>query len=413
MDRGLRSYRSIDIEVVDLNSEYLGVGRRTLMENAGNAVARYVMEQEGSLSSKRVVVIAGPGNNGGDALVAARHLAGLCGSLSVVLVSRDGTPKTEEASDAFRPLTNMSLSVRLFRVTEERLGEDVRSYIAGSDVVIDGLFGTGVRGSVREPYRSVIEAVNVAAGRVYSIDVPSGLNPDTGEGELYVRADHTICLHGLKPFAGRVRAGSIAVRSIGAPPEAETIAGPGDAAVAVRQLKGGVQVRISKDSGALSEGALAAARSLGAQALAIGSSSFRAEARSVSFAFERTGAGSEVLLERSSGTDRSVVETMEVARRRSKEIGGAVWRIGGVDAFHTGEQGKANWIEPAHSNDFSVGAMIGAAAVLASCCDDLHYAIGAAIYLTRRALRSASAEDRTSYIETLVEEVRRTRGPAG
>lgn len=408
----MRRYRSVDIEVVDLNSEYLGVGRRTLMENAGSAIARYVVEQEGSLSGKRVVVIAGPGNNGGDALVAARHMAGLCGSLSVVLVSRDGVPKTSEALDALRPLTNMYLSVRLLRVTGERLEEEVRSTIAESDVVIDGLFGTGVRGSVREPYRSVIVAVNSSNARVYAIDVPSGLNPDTGEGELYVRADHTICLHGLKPFAGRVRAGSIVVRPIGAPPEAETVAGPGDAAVSLRRLKGEVKVRVSREGGALSEGAQAAASSLGAQVVAIDSSSFRTEAPSVSFAFDRTGSGSEVLLERSSGRQETLGESLELVRSRYSEIGGPVWRIGGADAFTDGKLSKANWIEPIHSSDFSVGAMIGTAAVLASCCDDLHYVIGAAIYLTRRALRVTSAEERAEYVNALLKEVSRTRESA-
>ncbi|MCX8203896.1 MAG: NAD(P)H-hydrate epimerase, partial [Nitrososphaeria archaeon] len=344
----MRAYRSVDIEVVDLNSEYLGVSRRTLMENSGRAVAEYVIEQEGSLRGKRVVVLAGPGNNGGDALVAARHLAGLCGSLTVVLISREGFPRTEEARDSFRPLTSMRLTVEVIVVAGESLGEDARKAIEVADVVIDGLFGTGVKGGIREPYRSAIEAVNSSRARVYSVDVPSGLNPDTAEGGLFVRADHTICLHGLKPFAGKVRAGTIAIRPIGAPPEAEVIAGPGDVAVAARALPKGTEVRVQGLGGRFSDGVVAAASLLGVRVEAVESKSFRVEAGGVGFAFGETARSGDVLLERSEGPGARPEESLRVVRSRSRELGRAVWRLGGSDAFCSGDHLKANWIETEH-----------------------------------------------------------------
>ncbi|MEN3047457.1 MAG: NAD(P)H-hydrate epimerase [Candidatus Caldarchaeales archaeon] len=404
----MRAYSSADIEVVDLNSEYLGVSRRTLMENAGRAVAEYVLEHEGSLRGKRVVVLAGPGNNGGDAFVAARHLAGLCGSLTVVLVSREGVPRTEEARNSFRPLTAMRLTARVIVVASESLGEDARKEIEAADIVIDGLFGTGVKGGIREPYRSAIKAVNSSRARVYSIDVPSGLNPDTAEGELFVRADHTVCLHGLKPFAGRVRAGTIAVRPIGAPPEAEVIAGPGDVAVAARAFTRGIQVRVYGPGDDLSEGASAVASLLGARVDVVESGSFRVEAEGIGFAFGETARERDVLLERSRREGEQLEESLEVARR-SKELGRAVWRLGGPDAFCSAGRLKANWIEPEHLDDFTAGVMVGLAAVLAGSCPELHCAVGAAIYASRRALRNVAGGDRERYLE----EVTRTISRAG
>jgi Uncharacterized conserved protein len=172
-----RRLRSRDIAAIDLNSEYLGVGRRILMENAGSQVASAVAEQVKDLGSKRVVVLAGSGNNGGDALVAARHLAGIAGEVHAVLISRTGEPRTEEARSAWEAVRRMAFSVECHVVSGDEVPEEVRALIASADVIVDGIFGTGVRAPIGRPYSTVFSLVNSSRALVFAVDVPSGINP--------------------------------------------------------------------------------------------------------------------------------------------------------------------------------------------------------------------------------------------
>ena len=92
------------------------------------------------------------------------------------------------------------------------------------EIVIDGILGTGISGDIREPYRTAISAVNASDALKLAIDVPSGLDPDTGkESDVVVRADMTVTFHKLKTgMAGREDlCGTIHVEKIGIPPEAE------------------------------------------------------------------------------------------------------------------------------------------------------------------------------------------------
>ena len=218
---------SREVAIVDANSEALGVPRLLLMENAGRAVAEAVAAR--TRPGAMVVVYAGPGGNGGDGLAAARHLAFTGRRVVVYLVSPAGAPKSPEAKAMFEALLRMDYSVSLHVVK----GCEVPPVPEGAEAVVDALLGVGIRGAPRPPYREAIRAINESNALRVAVDVPSGLDADTGEapGDV-VRADVTVTLHKPKPglLKRRDLAGEIIVASIGVPPEAEVYVGPGDVA---------------------------------------------------------------------------------------------------------------------------------------------------------------------------------------
>lgn len=398
-----RRLRSRDITAIDLNSEYLGVPRRILMENAGAEVARAVAENVDDLGSKRVVVLAGSGNNGGDALVAARHLASLAKEVHVLLISRTGEPRTEEARDAWEAVRRMAFTVRCHVLTGDEVPTELRELISSADVIIDGVFGTGIRGDIGRPYSEVFALVNSSRATVFAVDVPSGVNPDTGEYSKRVRADFTVCLHAAKPFVDLVDAGRVLVRPIGAPPEAELIAGPGDAEVALSGLRRDVTVRMTYDGSELALGARLLLERLVADLRVVGGEGFSVDAEGgAQFSTVR---GRGVLLV-TSGAHRDPGEALSSVRARSESAGCPVWALGGFDPFASKDHLKANWLEPEHVTEPTRGAMVALAALL-SASVELHYAVGASIYLTRRVLRETAnpPSDIGAYLNALCDRI--------
>ena len=228
---------SKDMRIADENASFLGLSRLLLMENAGRAVAEELSRRLNGLKGRKVVVVAGLGNNGGDGMVAARHMASMGAEVCVILLGREEDIRTEEARANWAVLKNMFLTVRL---RTARTPEELRSAWSelGAeevDAIVDAIFGTGIRGRIRSPYSDAIELINRASGKalVASVDLPSGLDPDTGQpSEPTVKADLTITMHKPKPglLAPEARefVGELIVANIGMPPEAEFFVGPGD-----------------------------------------------------------------------------------------------------------------------------------------------------------------------------------------
>lgn len=216
----------------DKRAQRMGVPSRELMEQAGAAVAaaaRAVLNSTDRPSSGRVLVLAGPGNNGGDAFVAARRLADFGISTVVVLVTSDRKPGTGDALANWEALEGLALVERI----QADSGHAVHLLLNGIEraaLVIDGLLGTGVRGRLREP---ISEAVDVCIGArrggvpVLAIDTPSALDLSSGTPSLpNVRADLTVTFHrpkeGLLTRSGRALAGRVLVAPIGIPSEADS-----------------------------------------------------------------------------------------------------------------------------------------------------------------------------------------------
>ncbi len=184
-----------------------GIEPLQLMEVAGWQVARFVDGFMDRVRGKRVIVVAGSGNNGGDALVAARflHQRGAMVRVSIV-ASRD--PNSLAARHA---------------ATIGRLGipmvEAPQGIDPSADVVVDGLFGIGIRLPLRDPAPRIIDAMNASHLSIVAIDVPSGLDADSGAGsESAVRAAATVTL--VAPKAGlrpSTNVGRVFVADIGMP----------------------------------------------------------------------------------------------------------------------------------------------------------------------------------------------------
>lgn len=202
-----------EINVLDRNSEFHGVPTIKLMENAGEAVAN-VLEKKFDLEGKKILVICGTGNNGGDGFVAARYLSEHCG-VQVALAKSVEEIKSGIATKNFARIEDELDIVE----SASNLGVLLR----GSDIIVDALLGIGISGNVREPYRSMIKKVNASKKPVVSIDVPSGLGAD-----LAIRPTITVALHDKKEGQTKENSGQIFVRSIGIPEEAERYAGPGE-----------------------------------------------------------------------------------------------------------------------------------------------------------------------------------------
>jgi len=222
---------SREMMIIDENSEWLGVPRILLMENAGAAVARAVHSWIGTLRGVEVIVFCGPGNNGGDGMAAARHMASMGAKTTLILLSPMEKVRTNEAKLNLEAIRAMRESIKLFIVEDVNTLQELKPLVEKAEAVVDAIFGTGIKGSIREPYRTAIQIINSTKAFKLSVDIPSGINPDTGEVEdIAVRADMTVTFHKVKKgiTISTEYCGEIITAPIGIPPEAELVMGPGD-----------------------------------------------------------------------------------------------------------------------------------------------------------------------------------------
>ncbi len=196
-----------EFSVLDINSESLGVPTGFLMENAGKGVAEVIGEHLGG--GLRILVLCGPGNNGGDGLVAARHLKER-NHVTIALAKPVDQIRSDIAKDAYEAVKDLVVPIE---------GVDLSNF----DVIVDALLGTGVRGRVEEPYSRLIDMINVSHAKVVSVDVPSGFG-----GDKLVKPSITVTLHDSKEGMSEANSGEIVVKDIGIPTEAATYVGPGE-----------------------------------------------------------------------------------------------------------------------------------------------------------------------------------------
>jgi NAD(P)H-hydrate epimerase len=198
--------------------EEKGVPSLELMETAGTAVAEAAAEIS---TSKRAAVVCGKGNNGGDGLVAARHLAETGFDAEALLLGRP-SDLSEDARD----------NLDRFRNARTVKAEEVPAALEGAGVVVDAIFGTGFAGEPRDPALAAIEAINDADVPVLATDIPSGVNASTGEVEgPAVQAELTVTFHAAKLghwiHPGKGHTGELRVAPIGIPEGATVEASAG------------------------------------------------------------------------------------------------------------------------------------------------------------------------------------------
>jgi NAD(P)H-hydrate epimerase len=219
-----------EMRAIELNCEYLGVSTLQLMESAGRTVALEIASRFDP--SSRVVVYCGTGKNGGDGMVTARHLASLGYKVSLVLVGKECDIRDEVVVVNWRAVKEMRTSVHLLIAHDSSLIQ-----VEDSAVVVDALLGIGAKGEPRPPILQAIEAINGSKGFKIAVDIPTGMDADSGEtyGRV-VKADLTVTFHKEKVGLSRAKkyVGELKVAAIGVPPEAELLAGPGDVSLVTK-----------------------------------------------------------------------------------------------------------------------------------------------------------------------------------
>jgi NAD(P)H-hydrate epimerase len=208
--------------IEDNSHNLIGMRRVYMMENAGHGIADFIVNKfKNRLKNKKIVVLCGTGNNGGDGFVASRHLTCYAADITVILIGLPSFIRSEEANINWKILEKMD-SVKI--IFGKDLNEDIKAKITKADIIIDGIFGTGIRGEIRYPNNHAIDLINSSRAYILSIDVPSGLDPDTGQvHEKCVKADATVTFHRMKRGLLRNKkfTGIIHIECIGIPPEAE------------------------------------------------------------------------------------------------------------------------------------------------------------------------------------------------
>jgi NAD(P)H-hydrate epimerase len=215
----------------DRRAQAVGIPEERLMEHAGTAVAaavRALAVDLDRLGHGPVVILCGPGNNGGDGFVAARRLAHAGCDVVVALVASENRPR---GATSARNWDRIARDPRI-RIVHTPVARDVAILGQGIDkasVVVDALLGTGVSGVLREPVRSAVEVIRRAGADgipVVAVDTPTAVDLSSGEpSDPAVRADLTVTFHrpktGLLTKRGAAHAGKVLVAPIGIPAEAD------------------------------------------------------------------------------------------------------------------------------------------------------------------------------------------------
>ena len=205
--------RAIDRRAI----EEFGVPGVVLMENAGRGAAERLL----ALGARGPVAICcGKGNNGGDGFVIARHLDNHGAEVRILLAARP-EELTGDAAIHFRIVERSRLPLSVLDLAN--LDQvDLARQLTGCEWIVDALFGTGLQGPVRPPFDRIIAAINASGARVLAVDIPSGLDCDTGQPQgPTIRADHTVTFVAPKlGFAAPVAQpwiGQVHVADIGCP----------------------------------------------------------------------------------------------------------------------------------------------------------------------------------------------------
>jgi NAD(P)H-hydrate epimerase len=235
IEKGFEPISSSQMYEIENNGDSIYSMKKILMmENAGSRVADFLIDDfKENILNKSIVAVCGKGNNGGDALVAIRHLSGYIlarnksdnkSNLSVILLCRPEELKTPESSLNWQIINKME-SVRKITLESNDITE-IEYEIKKSNIIIDGIFGTGIKGEIKEPFSKVIDAINNCkeTSFILAVDIPSGLDPDSGKIiDKAIYADATITFH--RPKHGILNnsenAGKLMVRKIGIPFESE------------------------------------------------------------------------------------------------------------------------------------------------------------------------------------------------
>jgi len=201
----------------------LGITGVVLMENAGRSCAELIKQKLTGVERPKVCIFCGTGNNGGDGFVIARHL--LNDKIEVrIAICGEATKIKGDAKINLDLLRSLVLSVEQLDLTSADLDSQIAQITEGCVIIVDAVFGTGLQGQVREDYKKLIDAINAQEKPIIAVDIPSGLDCDTGMSlGAAIRAKSTVTFVAVKkgfaenPESSRYT-GDIYVASIGVEP---------------------------------------------------------------------------------------------------------------------------------------------------------------------------------------------------
>ena len=220
-----------EMRAYETNAEYYGVSLLQLMETAGRNVADEIVARFNPKKT-RVAIFCGSGGNGGDGFVAARYLTCHGFKVEVILAGKASNITSESAKKNWVALQPLRNSIPITEVKDSALIPDVKA-----DVAVDALLGIGLKGKLRPPILQFVEKINAMDAFRVAVDVPTGINSDTGEVlGTAVKANLTVTFYKAKPGLVKAEkyAGEVVVKNIGLPYEFERFAGPGDVSLAVK-----------------------------------------------------------------------------------------------------------------------------------------------------------------------------------
>jgi len=204
----------------------IGIPGVVLMENAGRSCAELIKDKLKDIAGPKVCIFCGTGNNGGDGYVIARHLLN-SGFEVVVVICGDRKKIKGDAKINLDILEQLGRPIEQLNPRDGDVPARVKVFVGDADMVVDGLFGTGLGGQLSDEYKQLIETINACECPILAVDIPSGLDCDAGQPlGAAIRADYTVTFVAVKKgFASESAAqytGEIFVASIGVEPKEKT-----------------------------------------------------------------------------------------------------------------------------------------------------------------------------------------------
>ena len=196
----------VEFQILDKNAEHYGVSISELMQNAGNEISKYIMENYSS--DDVITIVCGKGNNGGDGFVCALNLIDTGFKVNILIAE---PPSSEISFPYYKKLEDKVTEISFLSKFKDETG-----------LLVDCLLGSGITGNPRSPYDEYIEEMNNFEN-ILSVDVPSGFLSQSS-----VEPRNTITFHDLKEGMNEENCGEIVIRDVGIPKEIELKTGPGE-----------------------------------------------------------------------------------------------------------------------------------------------------------------------------------------
>lgn len=199
----------LEVKRDDINYSYKYKDTYNLMKNAGNSIYKFIKNKFNAKIN--ILIICGSGNNGGDAIYAGSLLNSEY-NVKLLLINGITGIKTYQAKRAFNEYNGEYYSL-----------DSIDDLINKADVIIDAIFGIGIKGDPKEPYKEIIHKINKSNKKIISVDVPSGF-----PSNISVKPDYTITFTDIKTGMDNNNSGEIIISDIGIPDDILNYSGPGD-----------------------------------------------------------------------------------------------------------------------------------------------------------------------------------------